>query len=164
MVKVSSSEPAMNNQRLKSKTSEWVRRYIPAEILGTIGALVAAWLTYNHTHSYVGAAAAGWFGEGIGFYGYFITAELLLNNKKYREYSFIKRLSLIIAVASTNLFVEFVPAEILDNFFIRPFAMYIAPQYIHPYPLGFLVGKFSADLLFYLLAIIGYEARKRWLR
>jgi hypothetical protein len=55
------------------------------------------------------------------------------------------------------------PAEILDNFFIRPFAMYIAPQYIHPYPIGFLAGKFSADLIFYALAIIGYESRKRWL-
>ena len=71
-------------------------------------------------------------------------------------------MSLAIGVASTNLIVEFAPAETLDNFFIRPFAMYIIPQHIHPYPVGFLIGKFSADLVFYLFAIVGYEARKRW--
>lgn len=153
----------MDNPKLRSKTREWLRRYIPAEILGTAGALVAAWLVYSHSHSYIAAAAAGWIGEGIGFYGYFITTELLLNHRRYSQYKFIKRISLAIGAASTNLLVEFMPAEILDNFIIRPLAMYIVPQYIHPYPLGFLIGKFSADIIFYAFAIIGYESRKRWL-
>jgi hypothetical protein len=153
----------VNNPKPRSKKREWLNRYIPAEVLGTIGALIAAWPVYGHTHSYIAAAAAGWVGEGIGFYGYFITIELLLSSKKYSQHSLLKRVSLAIATASTNLLVEFVPAEILDNFIIRPYAMYIAPQYIHPYPIGFLAGKFSADILFYALAIVGYEARKRWL-
>jgi len=41
--------------------------------------------------------------------------------------------------------------------------MYLAPHYIHPYPVGFLAGKFSADIIFYVFAVIGYELRKRWL-
>ncbi len=153
----------MNNPKLKSKTREWLRRYIPAEILGTAGALIAAWLVYSHTHSYIAGAASGWIGEGIGFYGYFVTTELLQNHKRYSQYRFIKRISMAVGAASTNLLVEFMPAEILDNFLIRPFAMYIVPQHVHPYPIGFLVGKFSADIIFYALAIVGYEARKRWL-
>lgn len=154
----------MPGQKLKQKTKEWARRYIPAEILGTAGALIAAWIVYVHTHSYVAAAAAGWIGEGIGFYGYFVSTELLLNARKYREHPFFKRVLLAVGIASSNLLVEFAPAEILDTFFIRPFAMFLAPQHIHPYPIGFLVGKFGADLVFYLLAVIGYETRKRWLR
>lgn len=154
----------MVNKKLRLKTKEWVRRYITAEILGTIGALIAAWLFFNHTHSYIIAAAAGWVGEGVGFYGYFISTELLLNNKKYHKYSLVKRITTVIAVASTNLFVEFAPAEVLDNFLIRPFFMFLIPQYVHPYPIGFLVGKFSADLIFYMFAVIGYETRKRWLK
>jgi hypothetical protein len=154
----------MTTSKLKNKTHEWLKRYIPAEILGTLGALTAAWVIYNHTHSYVTAAAAGWLGEGIGFYGYFVTTELLLNSNIYRQYPFLKRFSLAVTAASTNLLVEFLPAEILDNFFIRPFLMYLMPHYIHPYPLGFLVGKISADIIFYALAILGYEARKRWLK
>lgn len=149
---------------MKSKRREWLRRYVPAEVLGTITALIGAWTVYAHTGSYVAATASGWFGEGIGFYGYFIVTELLSNSRRYREHSILKRTSLAIAAASTNLIVEFMPAEILDNFIIRPFLMYLVPHYIHPYPVGFLVGKFGADIIFYALAIVGYEARKRWLK
>lgn len=153
----------MGKPNLKSKRKEWLRRYIPAEVLGTITALIGAWTVYANTGSFVAATASGWVGEGIGFYGYFINKELLLNTRRYNEYSFFKRILLAIAAASTNLLVEFMPAEILDNFIIRPFLMYLIPHYVHPYPIGFLVGKFSADILFYVLAIVGYETRKHWL-
>ena len=151
------------NARHSSKVREWLRRYIPAEILGTVGALVAAWVVYGRSHSYIAAAASGWTGEGIAFYGYFIIAELLGGGRKYRQLSPLKRIFAAVAAASTNLIVEFMPAEIVDGFIIRPFAMYAAPHYIHPYPLGFLAGKFSADIIFYTFAIVGYEARKHWL-
>jgi hypothetical protein len=149
--------------RIKNKLNEWLKRYIPAEILGTIIALTLAWVIYNQTHSYALAAAAGWAGEGIGFFGYFIAAELLIHAKRYAGYSFFKRIPLVIAAAGTNLIVEFLPAEIIDNLIIRPFAMFVIPHYIHPYPLGFLIGKLSADIFFYFFAAIGYEMRKRWL-
>ncbi len=148
---------------MKNKRGEWLRRYIPAEILGTITSLTGAWIVYAHTQSFVAATASGWFCEGIGFYGYFITTELLSNSRRYSQYRLLKRVSWAVTAASTNLLVEFLPAEILDNFIIRPFAMFEAPHYIHPYPVGFLVGKFSADIIFYMFAIIGYESRKRWL-
>lgn len=147
----------------KEKRREWLRRYVPAEVLATTLALAAAWAVYAHTHSYAAATAAGWVGEGIGFYGYFITLELLTNHKRYAQYPFLKRISLIIAAASTNLLVEFLPAELLDSFLIRPFLMFWVPQHIHPYPVGFLVGKFAADIIFYGMAIVGLETRKRFL-
>jgi len=153
----------VSNQKATTKKREWLRRYIPAEILGTIASLTAAWITFHGTHSYIAAAGSGWFGEGIGFYGYFITAELLQSGNKFRHLSFFQRVIKAVTRASTNLLVEFAPAEVLDNFIIRPFFMFSFPQFIHPYPLGFLVGKFSADLIFYVFAIVGYETRKRWL-
>src|SRR5262249_36243998 len=138
----------MDERSPQDKRKEWLRRYIPAEVLATTTALIAAWAVYAQTHSFVAGAAAGWIGEGLGFYGYFITLELLANSKRYRQQPFFKRIGLAIAVASTNLVVEFLPAEIVDNFIIRPYLMYLIPQYVHPYPLGFLVAKFSADILF----------------
>lgn len=154
----------MDKQSLSSKRREWLRRYIPAEIIGTTTALMGAWWTFLHTHSFLAATASGWVGEGIGFFGYFISVELLANSKKYRHLSPVRRVVSVITTASTNLLIEFMPAEIIDNFIIRPYLMFIAPQYIHPYPVGFLIGKFSADILFYAIAIVGYETRKRWLR
>ena len=154
----------MNGRSLAQKRREWLRRYVPAEILGTVIALGAAWLVYRHTGSYAGAAATGWAAEGIGFYGYFISLELFSSSKRSAGMSKGKRIIRAIKQASTNLAVEFLPAEILDNFIVRPYTMYIGPQLIHPYPVGFLVGKLSADVLFYALSIVGYETRKHWVR
>lgn len=153
----------MDQQSLKAKRKEWLSRYIPAEIIGTAAAVLGAWSIYTRTNSYIAATAVGWVGEGIGFYGYFVLLELTSNVKKYSQHGVVKRLALAATEASTNLLVEFLPAELLDNFIIRPFLMYLVPHYIHPYPLGFLVGKLGADILFYALAITGYEARKHWL-
>lgn len=153
----------MSRQNLRHKHTEWLRRYLPAEIIGTTLALLGAWSVYLYTNSYVAAAAAGWLGEGIGFFGYFITLELFRSHALYNEHGLWKRITLTIAAASTNLIVEFLPAEIIDNIVIRPFAMYIAPIYIHPYPVGFLIGKFAADIIFYAIAILSYEARRHWL-
>lgn len=141
-----------------------MHRYIPAEVLGTITALAAAASAFHGSHSYIAAAAAGWVGEGIGFYGYFITRELLVSGAHSSEHGFLKRIGSAVAHAGTNLLVEFAPAEVLDNFIIRPYLMYLLPHYVKPYAAGFLAGKFSADILFYALAIAGYETRKRWLR
>lgn len=148
----------------KSRKREWLERYLPAELLGTLLALAVAWVTYSNTHSYIAAAGAGWAGEGIGFYGYFITTELLKSGRNFRHHNLIKRVTFAVAQASTNLLVEFAPAEILDGFIIRPLFMFIFPQFVHPYPLGFLAGKFSADIIFYALAIAGYEAKKKLLK
>lgn len=137
---------------------------MPGEILGTLVALIAAVWTFQTTHSYIAAAASGWVGEGLGFYGYFIASELIAGGRRYSGYTLGRRIVRAIRHASTNMLVEFAPAEVLDNFLIRPFALYAFPQHIHPYIVGFLAGKFSADALFYVVAVGGYEVRKRWLK
>jgi len=154
----------MNQRALALKRNEWLKRYIPAELLGKSCALLAAWSVYAHNHSYVAAAGSGLIGEGIGFYGYFITVELSAARKQATQHTVWKRLTFAAIMASTNLLVECLPAELLDNLLFRPVAMYAVPRVIHPYPVGFLAGKFSADLLFYILAITGYELRKYWFR
>lgn len=153
----------MSQNTRTHKRREWIRRYLPAEIAGTICALLASSVTFYYTHSYAAGAAIGWVSEGIGFFGYFITAELTKSSKQFMSYPLLKRLWLTTSTASTNLFVEFLPAEIVDNFLVRPAAMYLIPHYIHPYVVGFFIAKLSADSVFYLFAILGYETRKHWL-
>ena len=146
----------------KQKNKEWLRRYIPAEILGTITALTAAMIAFGVSGSYITAAAAGWLGEAVGFFGYFISMELIAANTEYRSFPPFKKFIRAAKRSSTNLLIEFLPAELIDNFLIRPFLLYLGPLLIHPYVLGFLAGKFSADIVFYLFAIVGYETRKKW--
>jgi hypothetical protein len=154
----------MPQHRLTRKLKEWLQRYVPAELLGTLIALIFAWVAYAKTRSYIVATGAGLVGEGIGFYGFIITKELWTNKLHTRGLSLPRRLAAVISRSGTNLLVEFAPAEVLDNFLIRPFALYMAPHYIHPYAVGFVIGKFCADMLFYALAIAGYELKNHWLQ
>lgn len=151
----------MDTPKARRKFKEWLSRYLLAELLGTFIASGFAYASFVHTHSYVLGAGAGFIGEGIGFYGYFITSELLINAKSYAALSLFKRLTAIIARSGTNLVIEFAPAELIDNLFIRPFFMYYFPQHIKPYALGFIVGKLAADILFYVFVITAYELKNR---
>ncbi len=153
---------SMNSEKARRKFKEWFRRYFVAELLGTLIASVFAYLAFSHSHSYIIAATSGFVGEGIGFYGYFIISQLLTNGRAYKSMPFVKRIASIISKSSTNLIIEFAPAEIIDNLFIRPFLMFYVPQHIKPYAFGFIVGKLLADSLFYVFAIVGYEFKKRY--
>lgn len=151
----------MNRDKTKRKFKEWLARYFLAETLGTMLAVCFAYVVFRHAHSYVLAAGAGFLGEGIGFYGYFITSELATNHAAYKTLPLLRRLLAIISRSSSNLVIEFAPAEIFDNLFVRPFLMFYLPQHIKPYLVGFLIGKLAADILFYVFAIAGYEVKMR---
>jgi hypothetical protein len=150
----------VGGQILRKKLSEWLRRYMVAEFLGTVVAVVMAWIAYEHSQNYLAAAAAGFVGEGIGFYGYFIIVELRTHHVASKGLDMLPRLWHVVSKSSSNLFVEFAPAGLVSSFFILPLAMYVVPQYVQPYALGFFVGKFSSDAIFYSLAIAGYEFKK----
>lgn len=143
------------------KFREWLSRYSVAELFGTLVALGFAYISFTRFHSYIIASGAGFVGEGIGFYGYFIARELYASNDMYRSLPLVKRLTSLVAKSSTNLITEFAPAEIIDTIVIRPFLMYYVPQHVRPYVVGFGVGKILADMIFYIFAIIGYETSKR---
>lgn len=154
----------MASNKMHQKFQEWLARYVLAELLGTFLAVCFAYASFSASHSYIVAAGAGFVGEGIGFYGYMIIRELITNGKAYSALPLFRRLTVIITKSSTNLLVEFAPAEIIDNLFIRPFLMYYVPQHLTPYALGFIVGKLSADVVFYVFAITAYEIKKRYIK
>jgi len=147
---------------MKNKIKKWLKRYIPAEIFATFGALIGAGLVYYITGNGIVSAYAGTIGENIGFYGYMISKEISdskihhkNNNRKYSLTSFLKNIR--------NLILEFGFAEILDSLVIRPAAMYAFPILLGNFPLGIFVGKIAADATFYAPTIIAYELRKKHL-
>ncbi len=60
-----------------------------------------------------------------------------------------------------NLSLEFGPAELLDSFLVRPLAMYLGPIVVGSLTAGVILGKIAADVVFYTLAIVGYEFGKK---
>ncbi len=143
---------------MKTRISEWVKRYGPPEACALIGTLVGGtvcqWIFRNGVISAIG----GTWGENVGYYGTIILRDL----KHQRKLHGIVNKTLILKIIR-NLVVEFGPSEYLDSFLIRPFLMYIFPKVTNNLMIGLILGKFTADIIFYIPTIISYELRKRFL-
>ncbi len=145
--------------RLKHKSKEWLVRYFPAEIVGTITAIGAASLAHLLSTNYVLIAYIGSLGEAIGFYSTTIIQNVIRvytkNNRarlSYRDYIKI----------SKDILLEFGPAGLIDGLLLRPLFMYLFPIFLKNFTLGILVGKIAGDITFYILVIASYEIRKKY--
>ncbi len=120
---------------------EWLRRYAPAEAAATAGATVAA-LAAHRLGVPTATAFAAAIGENLAFYAVILLRDLYRGPRRN---------------ALRRLLIEFGPAEVLDTFAVRPLAMYLATVLVGPLLLAVVLGKVVADVVFYGLAIVGYE-------
>ena len=147
---------------MKKKIIEWLKRYGPAEIFATIGALIGAFSVFALSKNQIISAYAGMIGENIGYYGTLIFSDALksirIHKKKKTKYGFRT-----IAEDARNIILEFGFSEALDSLLVRPFCMYIFPVILNNYGIGIIIGKIVADVIFYIPTIISYELRKKHL-
>jgi hypothetical protein len=143
---------------IKIKAKKWLKRFLPAEIFGTITAVAASSVAYHVRKNLVIAAYAGSVGETLGFYSTIIIQDVLIEQQKSKSAN--KNLSFknFIYILRNILF-DFGFAEVIDSLFIRPFCMYIFPVWIKNYPIGILAGKIASDICFYIPVILAYELR-----
>jgi hypothetical protein len=135
---------------LRRKPLEWIARYGPAEVVGTVCAWAGSWIVYRLTRSEVAAAYGAAMGENCGFYGVMIL----------REHRRDRAANRTLVQTMSRLLLEFGPAELLDSFLIRPAAMGIATHALGR-GVGVIVGKLIADVTFYLPVIVSYELGQR---
>lgn len=147
--------------RSRRKLWEWVKRYLPAQILGTIVALVVAQLAYQLTHSLGVAAYASTVAEAVAYYGVASVRDIIAFYERYHPHHTLKRLWLTTLSTGRSLIMEFGVAGTLDGGFIRPYLMWVLPQLTGNMQLGWLIAKVVADVIFYSMAITGYELHKR---
>lgn len=127
----------------------WLRRYAPAEVAATLGALLAAG-TADRFGGMGAGAVAGTVGETVAFYGFlFIRGLRCWPARPLTATAVVRTLH--------DLVLEFGPAEVLDTCLIRPLAMYVGIALIANVTSGTIAGKVAADLIFYSLAIVGYR-------
>lgn len=147
----------------KNRLFLWIKRYLPLEIAGTCMALTVAAVAQAASNNEILVAYAGTWGENLGFYGYAGLRELIQYNKSTSGESGIWRSLRMFFKAIRNILLEFGPSEILDSFVLRPFFMYIFQVLLGSFVLGIIIGKIAADVVFYLIAVIAYESRKRYM-
>ncbi|HEX6674087.1 MAG TPA: hypothetical protein VF486_03550 [Actinomycetes bacterium] len=147
----------------RGRLREWVRRYLPAEVAGTLAALAAAWWVHAASGSLVSAAVAGTVGESLGYYGCMAARVALRYDACHRHHRAPKRHWLTGTRTARDLLVEFGPAELVDGLAVRPSSMYLATSLLGDFTAGVVAGKLAADVVFYGLAVAAYELKKRYL-
>lgn len=74
------SRPRLSRRRLR----EWLRRYLPAELCGTVTALLAAQLAFMASRSLVVAAVCGSIAETTGYYAAAIARDAIAHYRIHR--------------------------------------------------------------------------------
>ena len=142
------------------KIKEFSKRYLPAEIVGTITAICAASITHVFSDNPVFIAYIATFGEAIGFFSTILIQHIFTFSKKRKAAN--KQFSLLdFPKIISHILLEFGPAEIIDGLVLRPFFMYLFPLLIKKFILGILLGKIAGDITFYLIVIVSYEMKKK---
>jgi hypothetical protein len=145
----------------KEKVIEWIKRYLPAEILSTVITLLST--TYDLTHNAITTAIVGTWTGNISYFGYILLSDITIsikvcksNHAKYGMLNLFHNVKVIV--------LEFGLAELFDSILIRPALMYYLPIWVGNLSLGVLLAKLVADVIFYIPAIIAYELRLKHLK
>ena len=139
---------------------EWIRRYLPSEIAGTVGELGGAAVAYLATGSLAAAAITATIGASVGYYAAAYVSALRWSYRGHDDRRWPSRVLVSSLLALRSVAVEFGPAEVIDSVAVRPVAFYFGPLIFHNTIAGWIFGKLVADLAFYVLAISSYERFK----
>ncbi len=145
---------------MKQKTKEWLKKYLLAEIVGTITAVGAASYTHTVCDNLIFTAYMGSLGEAIGFYSTLFIQNLIVILRRFsvenKTFSFIDFSTILASIVT-----EFGVTGIWDGLLLRPLFMYVFPLFIKDFMLGLLVGKIAGDCTFYFLVALFNEIKKR---
>ena len=139
---------------------EWVRRYLPNEIAGTVVEMGGAAVAYLATDSLAVAAVAASVGASVGYYAAAYVSAFRLTYGAESGRPLAARVFFANLLALRSVLVEFGLAELLDSIFVRPLAFYFGPQLFGNVAVGWTFGKLVSDVAFYAVAIFSYERFK----
>lgn len=139
---------------------EWLGRYLPCEIAGTIGELGGAAVAYVLTGSTAAAAVTATVGASVGYYAAAYLTAMRWAYRTRRDRKGVVRLVVANLIALRSVAIEFGPAELIDSLLVRPAAFYIGPQIFGNVVVGWIFGKLVSDVAFYVFAIFSYERFK----
>jgi hypothetical protein len=144
----------------RQKLMEWVRRYLPCEIAGTVGELGGAVVAYMLTDSLAVAALTATIGASAGYYAAAYGSAVRWAYRECSHRQWAARIMVANLIALRSVAIEFGPAELIDSIAIRPLAYYFGPLLFDNVIVGWIFGKVLSDIGFYVLAIFSYERFK----
>lgn len=148
---------------MKHKVKEWLKRYLPAEIISIVATILSTLIAFKLTGNRIATALIStWIGN-IGYFGSIIIFDVIRTRRRLKSEGRLYTASVFYKNIRA-LAVEFGFAEVIDTLLIRPALMYYMPIWMNDMALGSVVAKVAADITFYIPAIIGYELSKKKMR
>jgi hypothetical protein len=143
---------------IKVKAAKWIRRFLPAEVAGTLMAIASSYAALHLGCNRVTTAYITSITETISFYITILATDALLVSKQLQaEHQTLTLKGLLLIFR--NMVLDFGLAEVADSLLIRPLFLYIFPLWFGNYTLGIVAGKVASDLAFYVPVIIAGEIR-----
>jgi hypothetical protein len=143
-----------------NKPREWIQRYLPCEIAGTVAEFGGAAIVYAATGSLAAAAVAATIGASAGYYAVAYLTALCPSYRQLAHRHWALRAVVANLLALRSVAIEFGPAELIDSVAVRPLAFYLGPLMFGNVVAGWVFGKLISDLAFYGCAIFSYERFK----
>lgn len=148
-------QPQTTSRRRWTRVWFWARRYLRAEIAGTLAVVAAGLVVHAWSGSPIATAGAATIAESVGFYAVIAVGI-------YREQRAVTRTRRAAAYRSALLIVaEFGPAELLDSLLVRPGLIALAVWLLPGTLWALLVGKVLADVVFYVIAAGAFTITER---
>jgi len=135
----------------RSRAWEWLVRYGPAEAAAILGLVVGAGAMHPFGLTAL-TAYGGSIGSSVAFYAVLLVRDLR-RHRPGRDPKSVRH-------TLRGLVLEFGPAELLDCIIVRPLAIYAGAIVLGNLTAGIILGKIAADIIFYAIAITGYELGK----
>jgi hypothetical protein len=146
-------------KRIRRNVKKWIKRFLPAEIIGTLSAIASAFVASAFMTNRVGIAFTASIAETVGFYLAIMVTDALLIRKQLKHKHHTLTLPALLLLIIKNIVLDFGLAELADSFVIRPLFMYLFPLWLNDYTAGIIAGKIASDLVFYVPVIVAGEIR-----
>jgi len=145
--------------RIRSNLRKWIKRFLPAEVVGIISAIASAWVASSLGTHRVGVAFTASIAETVGFYLTIMVTDALLLRKQLKLEHHPLTLPALLLATIKNMVLDFGLAELADSFVVRPLFMYLFPLWLKDYTMGIVAGKIVSDLVFYVPVIVAGRIR-----
>lgn len=152
----------VRSRRTRAMLRDWRRRYLLAEVVGTLLAVLAAVVAHAATGSLASAAVAGSVAEAGAYYAVVLRRVLPTLWEQHEGTTPLARRLLRTARGAVTEVSDFLAAELADTLLLRPLLIFLAAGWTGDHVVwGLLIGKLLADAGFYAVVIPTYELKKR---
>lgn len=138
---------------------QWLRRYLPAELLAIVVAAVCATCADAVSNDQLVVVGASIVGSSTGYYGLIVMREMI-HARRASHARHIRDTRRAGYTTVRNLALDFGSAELLDSLLFSPALLYLWIQAVPNLQLAVLLGEVASTSAFYSAVVVAHNVRR----